>query len=353
MSDTTAIADVLATALAAAEAQWSVGSFGAIAEFSRDADEPAVLARGTTEMSVVTGRGAMRIAVPDGAHLFAFETATKEAWSQRVAICLPEAAGAMSRRSVVTELGPDRAALNDEERDAILFDLGLGTFQVDACVRTREAALIAALRAGAGKPLSAPGNPAMGAILAASPHRVFLGRCGRIEVFQPIPATGGVSPDGPHTHVLPKLLAHRRTHAATEPIPEGLVPCAYFYPPHPLRDGLGRARPFDAMRHAAFQRLLSRFGDRASLAVKAHILSAVAAGQGPFAVPSGGDRFARAAIRIALRQFRTSGLTSPSLPAWTSVYETGGRGEVEADDHLGPHGEARVQQGLSSHARPS
>ena len=81
-------------------------------------------------------------------------------------------------------------------------------------------------------------------ILAASPHRVFVSRIGRAEVYQPIPSANGKSPDGPHTHVLPKLLQHRRTHAATEPVPDGFVPCAHLYPRHPLKDAFGREKTF-------------------------------------------------------------------------------------------------------------
>ncbi len=102
------------------------------------------------------------------------------------------------------------------------------------------------LRKCVGLPVFAADNPAMKIILAASPHRVFISRIGRAEVYQPIPPAGGKSPDGPHTHVLPKLLQHKRTHAATEPIPEGWVPCAHFYPAHPLKDAMGRAHEFDA-----------------------------------------------------------------------------------------------------------
>jgi hypothetical protein len=81
-----------------------------------------------------------------------------------------------------------------------------------------------------GRSVFEPGNPAMGVILAANPHRVFISRIGRIEVYQPIPPATGKSPDGPHTHVLPKLLRSKRSHPATEPIPDGWVPCAHFYP---------------------------------------------------------------------------------------------------------------------------
>ena len=82
----------------------------------------------------------------------------------------------------------------------------------------------------------------MGLLLETNPHRVFISRIGRIEVYQPIPPPSGKSPDGPHTHVLPKLLKSGRTHAATEPIPEGWIPCAHLYPQHPARDAGGADR---------------------------------------------------------------------------------------------------------------
>jgi hypothetical protein len=111
-----------------------------------------------------------------------------------------------------------------------LFDLGLGILQMDACVPVNDPAIVAALRGCTGKSVFALGNDAMGIMLAANPHRVFVSRSGRAEVFQPIPPPDGKSPDGPHTHDLPKLLSHRRTHATTEPVPEGCVACAHLYP---------------------------------------------------------------------------------------------------------------------------
>ncbi len=219
--------ELIAGQLADAEAQWSLGTFGAIAEFMRDADEAAEIAR---DEPLDDGGDAARrdqSGSCDGLRPIAFETITTQAWSQRVAFCLPEAQSAMNRRAVLTELGPDAQALREQDRGAILFDLGLDTAQVDCCIRTSNAELIEGLRGYAGRSLFEAGNPAMGLILRHSPHRVFVTRAGRAEVYQAIPAHGGVSPEGPHTHVLPKLLAHRRTHAATEPIPAGWVSCAH------------------------------------------------------------------------------------------------------------------------------
>src|SRR3954462_4489776 len=260
--------DLITEQLADPEAQWSLGTFGAIAEFMRDADEPADILHSEISYAVVTPRGGIRLLAHPELRPITFETVTTQAWSQRVAFCLPEKASAMSQRSALTELGPDHEALRAEDRGAVLFDLGLGALQVDCCIRTADRELAQGLRTHAGRSLFEPGNPAMGLILAHSPHRVFITRAGRAEVYQAIPPPGGKAPEGPHTHVLPKLLAHRRTHAATEPIPRGFVSCAHLYRAHPLRDGYGRARQFDAARYSAFQRLLSRPGDLQHVAPK-------------------------------------------------------------------------------------
>src|SRR5215510_9964018 len=232
---------------------WSLGTFGAIAEFARDADEPLTLSRSDVALAAMTGRGGIRIEPGNGVRLFASESTTRDSWNHRVALCLPERQCAMNQRTALTELGPDREALREQHREATLFDLGLGALQVDVCVRVADADVAAELRSHAGRTLFDPGNPAMGVILAVNPHRVFVSRLGRIEVYQPIPHAGGKSPTGPHTHVLPKLLAHGRTHSANEPLPPGWIPCTHFYPPHPVWNPFGQRQAFRAERHVAFQ----------------------------------------------------------------------------------------------------
>jgi hypothetical protein len=313
--------DFFAEHLTDVETGWSVGTFGAIAEFTRDADETAALDRGNDLISVVTGRGGLRIEAHDVLRPIASESLTAQSWSQRVALCVPEAACAMNQRSVLSEIGPDRNALREQDRAATLFDLGLGALQIDACVRSGDETVVAALRRWVGQSLFAPGNGATGVILAANPHRVFLSRIGRIEVFQPIPPPDGKSPDGPHTHVLPKLLRHKRTHAATEAVPAGWIPCAHFYPPHPMRDALGHRRSFQSERHAAFQTLLARYGDPQLIEVKRRVVEAVVAEQRPLDAGVTADRFARTAVRVALRQLQAIEPSSPALAAWLSVHD--------------------------------
>ena len=235
----------------------------------------------------------------------------------------------MNQRTALTELGPDREALREQHRDATLFDLGLGALQVDVCVRVADADVAAELRSHAGRALFDPGNPAMGVILAANPHRVFVSKLGRIEVYQPIPSPDGNSPTGPHTHVLPKLLHHRRTHAATELVPEGWIPCAHLYPAHPAKDACGRPHPFDPARHHAFQKMLQDFGDPEFYALKQQVLAAVAAGEDPSVIVIEGDRFARTSIRVALRQLKAADGMSPALMMWLSAHERPDQIEME------------------------
>ena len=329
MTSAPTLLEFLAERLADAETAWSLGTFGAIAEFTREADETATLTRAEDMISAVTARGGLRIEAHPALHPVASELPTSESWSHRVALCLPEEACAMSGRSVFTEVGPDRDALRAEDRAAVLFDLGLGALQVDVCVRSSDPAIVAALRSCVGKSLFAPDNGAMRVILTSNPHRIFASRIGRIEVFQPIPPADGKSPSGPHTHVLPKLLAHRRTHAATEPLPAGWIPCAHCYPPHPLRDGFGRSRPFQRERHAAFQVWLDRFGDLQLLELKRRVIESVIAGRGPSAITAAGDRFARATVRVALRQLKASDNKSVALAAWLSVHDRFDPAEAE------------------------
>jgi Family of unknown function (DUF6925) len=327
------VVDFLAGRLADTETGWSVGTFGAIAEFTRDAREPASLDRTAASVAVVTARGGMRIEPKPDMRLIASESLTAESWSHRVALCLPRDASAMNGRTALTEVGPDIGALRTEDRDSVLFDLGLGTLQVDVCIRSQDPGTIAALRNCAGKSVFAHGNDAMPIILTANPHRVFLSRIGRAEVFQPIPPPGGKSPDGPHTHVLPKLLAHGRTHAATEPLPEGWVPCAHLYPPHPLRDPFGKARPFRRDHHAAFQVLLERHGDVEIVALKRQVADAVKAQNGPESLSLPQNRLARTALRIALRQLQAEqpslGLKPLNLKPWLDRHDRPGPADAE------------------------
>lgn len=319
----------LTIALADPETGWGVGVLGALGEFCRDAGEACDGTDADAAFLRITPRGGIAIRLDHPAlRLIAWEEPSPAAglWRQGAGLCLPEAEAAIGGAAVVTELGPDNAALRPADQGAILFDMGVGFAHCRACVRTADPVLLAALRAGAGTPLFAPSNPAGQAILVASPHRVFLSRLARIEVYQPIPPPDGRSPTGPHTHLLPALLRARRAHSATRPLPEGWVSCLDLYPAHPLRDALEAARPFDPARHAAFQALLAAFGLPELQAEKARVVAAVRAGLAPAAFVGAADRHGRATARIALRQLGWTDPALAALPAWQAALEPAAAG---------------------------
>ncbi|WP_457588098.1 DUF6925 family protein [Ensifer canadensis] len=328
----TELADMLRTHLKDPEAGWSMGTFGAIAEFHQDPGE--TLAVDTPDLFCrATERGGVRI---DPSRLADIVPVTYEAlsprahrWSHAVALCLPEGDARREARAVLTELGADEAAIRTGDRGAILFDMGLSLPQCDFCIRTEDVAVLEILRRCAGRSLFEPDNPAMPAILKAHPHRVAVTTIGRVEVYQKIggPDTGGVSPPGPHTHVLPQLLRSGRTHSANTPIPPGLMPLGSLHPGNPVVGPMGEERAFDPHLHARFQALLERYGNASAVAVKTDLLAALARGDHPqdFACPN--DRSARAAMRVGLRQqehlARQSGKEEylAKILAWRTVYD--------------------------------
>jgi hypothetical protein len=89
---------------------WSMGTFGAIAEFHQDRNEKPVINDGYT-LSRATRRGAVHIDHKrvDQIVPVAYEALSPRPnrWSQAVALCMPEALARRAERLALTELGPD------------------------------------------------------------------------------------------------------------------------------------------------------------------------------------------------------------------------------------------------------
>lgn len=312
-----------------ARSHWSIGTFGAIAEFCSLVDEHVAMRRDGGVISAITERGGISVDLSARMHPFASESLAWEGWSQRLSLCLTDEEARMNRRAVLTELAVDDGALREADRDGTLFDLGLAAPHVDFCIRVQDGELKRVLRGQLGRPLYDTGNPALTAILKSSPHRVFVSKVGRVEVFQRIPVHGETSPQGPHTHVLPKLLGRRRTHPATEPVPEGMVPCIHVYPWHPADVSLGKQPHFDAEQHSYLQAVLRSFGDPKAVSTKDAVTAEVLAGKKPHSHSFAKSRFDRANIRIALRQLRAAQVQSLTLADWISKYDL-----VQAERHV-------------------
>ena len=239
----------------------------------------------------------------------------------------------MAGRDSLAELGADEDGLRPQDQGSILFDMGLGIPHVDVCVRTADQDLISLLRENAGTSLFAHHNPAMATIKEQSPHRVFLSRLGRVEVYQQIGSSAKdiPTPHGPHTHLLPRLLAQRRTHSANVPIPVNCCPSLSMLPANPTSDDMGDLRPFDTADHQAFQELVDLFGDPAVVNLKQRTMDAVRRGDAPREEAL--ERHERTAVRVALRQLYWTDGMSEALSAWREVFEPAPHDEEEFTVH--------------------
>ena len=315
------ITHVLMDHLGNPSSSFSIGSYGAIAEFHQGRDETRLIDE-PARLTVATARGAIHIDPVDGIKPLAYEILSRRwgRWMHGILFCLPEAVAASNRRTTLFEVGPDTGAVQARHRDSILFDMGLAAPNIDFCIRTDDASLIALLRAHAGQPLLQPGSAAMKAIIEASPHRVALSRLGRVEVYQRIPLDR--SPEGPHTHVLPKFLRTGRTHSANIPVPEGYLPGLSLYPANPLVTSGGEPKPFDRGEHAAFQDLFAAWGAPLFVREKQRAIRAVQDDQAPDGYAPHDSRLGRTAFRIALRQARlTVGDGEARVARWQDRFD--------------------------------
>ncbi len=303
------------------ETVWSVSTFGAVAEFHGTGEDVVEVSGGDQTISLRCSGGSARIEFNSAMRAVGYEGLTKDPrlWSHGVAICLPEADAAMNARTVLTR----------EDEDG-LFDLGLGLPHLDACIRTEDPALVAALKLNLGKNLFHDCIDLVHQMTESSPFRVFHTALARIEVNTPIAKPGTVTPDGAHTHILPELLAHNRTHAATVPIPRGWLPVLTLYPANPVRDEHGEPREFDGKLHTEFQSILEQFGDPAMVALKQSIRASIAQGELPLSFFEPEDRHHRLAARVCLRQLRMTTADTPALRQWIEFFDRGNPGEENA-----------------------
>lgn len=304
---------------------WSIASFGAIAEFHAEpeATEFRALDHGG---EVITQSGGLRVALTQDTQFIPYEILTKRQayWMQGGNFCLAKDRAARHRRRTLTELGPDSQALREQDKDGVLFDLGLDLECVTAMVRILDADLIRQLREFEGQALLTPngrGHDAFALLIQESPHRVFESQLGRVEVYSPIPSPEGETGTGCHTHILPDLLAAGQTHSANVPMPEGQRPCLQLFPPNPILTKGGDAHPYlNRERFEMFQHLLHRYGLPDLVAAKKLAQRGVGNGNAP---PDSNtfSRSERTAIRIALRQMAYDTPDNPYLVQWRSAFE--------------------------------
>ncbi|MEM6743230.1 MAG: DUF1289 domain-containing protein [Pseudomonadota bacterium] len=209
---------------------WALGVVSAVAEFAPppgglvevEADGDGVVAS--------TAGGLLRFRIDDDVRALVFDPPETPETLRRVVLAVKRERGRLPAVDTIDDLGPDRDAIRAEDRDARLFDLGLGRKEGRFCVRCPSGPARDALAGAVGMSL-ASALPRIGpAMVQANPARVVESALGRIEVASAIPAPGGVSPPGPHTYLLPDHLATGRALPAGMLLPHSYLPGAIFHP---------------------------------------------------------------------------------------------------------------------------
>jgi hypothetical protein len=215
------------------EGGWTMGCYGAVAEFRIGKDEPGNV---EIEGGIVTARtdhGAFRLTVDGSVRALARYETPGDPAIRAIILVLPRIRAGLPRGAGLAPLGPDRAAIRSDEQEHGLYDLGLGRSTTRFCIRVGQPDLAAALDGVAGLPWQDAMRSIGERILQANPVRVIETALGRTEVRTPIPSQGDLSPSGPHTHLLPDLLALGHEIAPDVVLPKAYAAGAVFYPSPP------------------------------------------------------------------------------------------------------------------------
>lgn len=266
---------------------FSLGAFGAIGQLPSGAERRTQSEPG--RIVAETHFASVDLSDHENLQALAFEVLSSDpvGWNHGIALCLPKHDAQMSRRTQLTILGPDTDAISPSDRNTPMADLGLGKENADIYVRPVNTDAHSLSTGGIFEELNS----------RFSDHVwIFETAVGRMEVRQPS-----------YRHIVPNLLSSQATHAATTPIPDGLVPVGYVFPPNPRR-AKGVSATQSIRHYDASQDTMRRFGQPNLVEFKRKVQSAFDQESPPAIAHSllsdGGamGREERTCIRIAIRQ---------------------------------------------------
>lgn len=224
------IQEFVVRSLHANEGTWVIGVVGGVAEFSAKPGEETTVMWDDTCIEAVTTGANLRFMIDDKVRALTFDPAETPYEQQRVVLAVKRERGRLPVAEAIADLGPDSAGVQPADRDRSLYDLGLGRKEARFCVRCAPGAAQEGLAAATGTTLAEAMSDVAPALLQESPTRVIESALGRIEVSTPIPLPGGISPEGPHTHLLPEHLKTGRALPVGMDLPAAYLPGAIFYP---------------------------------------------------------------------------------------------------------------------------
>jgi len=302
---------------------WSLGTFGAVAEFSRHRDERCQIDLSPTGGAVTTERGGIGIDLKPFVTVAPYQMLRRDrlSWMWGVNFCATKENSALSKRKTITETGPDDKALSPEGRSGVLFDLGLGLGHIECCVRSNDTRFIDYMRSISGQVFSDHDSEIVEKTTRYNPARIFISRFGRIEATSPVPFNDEKTPPGPGVHIFPELLGRGRDHSANISVPCGQSVLLTMYPENPVADFSGVAKPFDRAAYDEFQSLIGEFTSPDDKKLIDTVIRAVRNAAPPRI--SGLTRSQRTLMRVVLRQLYWLDGANDSLARWQDAFEPG------------------------------
>lgn len=314
---TQSVFDLLAQLASSPDHGWSIGSFGAIGEFVRGADEPATINRADNLFEIYTDRGGMRIAPTQPLVPIAWDSlsADGESWGQHFDFCIAQPE---TPSRVIRDLGTDADAVRPQDRQHRIFDMGVACGAITMAIRSDDADFIALMERHVGQEVL--GVPEIYIdTLRAQPHRVLISAAGRVEVYQDVPPADGKSPEGPHTHLIANIVPKHRPHGSNTPLPKGQQSAISVHIASPWRTLLGERHSYCAEQDTAFIPYLRQYALADDQAVEQALIRAVTSGAAPDDSLWPATRRGRTKARITLRRMAVAGdhRTDP----WRAKYD--------------------------------
>ncbi|HET6376006.1 MAG TPA: DUF1289 domain-containing protein [Methylocella sp.] len=224
------IAAFAASSLKANSGTWVLGCYGACAEFFFPNGAGFEVSASGGTVTALSKQGALQLSIGGYSRALQLRPGHADGGSEAIFLVIAKTRASLPAASVLTPLGPDEGAIAPEKRRYPLFDLGLGRADLRFCVRPAAPELTEALTRLSGQPLEEVLEKAGSLLVKHSPARVIETVLGRAEIFTPIPPPGGAPPLGPHTHLLPSLLASGRSAPPGIDLPPAYALGATFYP---------------------------------------------------------------------------------------------------------------------------
>ncbi|WP_158969858.1 DUF1289 domain-containing protein [Chachezhania sediminis] len=216
--------------LEGARGTWVAGVLGGVGEFCAAPGKAIEVEEDGDNIIARTEGARLRFLIDDAVRALTFEAPDIPPERARIVLAVKRERGRPPVADGIAALGPDRNAIDSVDRRCALYDLGLGRKEARFCVRVAPGPAHEAMDRALGIAFPACMGTIGHALLAESPARVIETPLGRVEVLAPIPAPGGQSPVGPHTHLLPDLLSSGRATPVGMDMPRAYLPGAIFYP---------------------------------------------------------------------------------------------------------------------------